>query len=109
AARKLPTTAQIQMPDRTSDLPQYTPSDPNSANSVSADPKTNTDTTKSDQTAVNLKPIDTSAKTLQINQTADTSVAPAPTGGNGDGDAKPASTSVGFSQAPSSLKAGERV
>ncbi|HVQ55742.1 MAG TPA: secretin N-terminal domain-containing protein [Pyrinomonadaceae bacterium] len=109
AARKLPTTAQIQMPDRATDLPQYTASDPNSTNGASADPKTSTDTTKSGQTAVNLKPIDTSTKTLQINQTADTSVAPAATASNGNGEPKAASTSVGFSQAPASLKAGESV
>ena len=107
AARKLPTTAQIQLPDRTSDLPQYTPAGSAPANNASADPTTSSDTTKSDQTA-NLKPIDTSVKTLQINQTADTSAAPV-TSGNGNGDPKPASTSIGFSQAPTSLKAGERV
>ena len=107
AARKLPTTAQIQMPDRNGDLPQYTPSGAVSSNNVPTDPKAGPDTAKPDQTATNLKPIDSSVKTLQITQTADTSVAPAPT--NGNGDAKSASTSVGFSQAPTSLKAGERV
>jgi general secretion pathway protein D len=107
AARKLPTTAQIQLPDRTSDLPQYVPSGSTSVNSSSTDQRTDPNTAKADQSAVNVKPIDSSVKTLQINQTADTSAAPPNTDGNGD--AKSASTSVGFSQPPASVKAGERV
>jgi general secretion pathway protein D len=108
AARKLPNTAQIQLPDRTTDLPPYVPAGAAPANNTSADAKTNPDPAKSDQTTANLKPIDTSVKTLQLDQTADTSSAPK-TDGNGNGEPKPASTSVGFSQPPASLKAGERV
>ncbi|HJS50448.1 MAG TPA: secretin N-terminal domain-containing protein [Pyrinomonadaceae bacterium] len=103
AARKLPTTAQIQLPDRSADLPQYTPSGATTSNNSGSD------ATKTDQTAVNLKPIDTSVKMLQLDQAADTSKSPAINGSNAAVDPQPASTSVGFSQAPSTLKAGERV
>jgi general secretion pathway protein D len=108
AARKLPNESTVQLPDRTTDLPQYTRDDKTSANTPPADTKANPDAT-----ATNLKPIDSSVKTLQITQTADTSVATAPatspSGTNGNVEPSAAATTVNFGQVPASLKAGERV
>ncbi|MDQ3129589.1 MAG: hypothetical protein M3Q99_02360 [Acidobacteriota bacterium] len=83
AARRLPTTAQVQLPDqKVEEAPTYTKS--NSAATVSqtttgaAENQTNaeTQTTNSSTptTALplsSLRPIDTGARTLQINQTSD--------------------------------------
>jgi general secretion pathway protein D len=79
AARRLPTTAKVQLPDRPVDSPAYvrtdsgsTPATTTPASGSDSQPAT---TAKSDGMAVNLVPIDTGIKTLQINPTSDTSVA----------------------------------
>jgi general secretion pathway protein D len=81
AARRIPTTAQVQLPDRPADSPAYvrtttaaaantTIDEPVVTGSVASNPAANTG-----PLAMNLVPIDTGVKTLQIRPTADTSVA----------------------------------
>ncbi len=107
-ARRLPTASEVQLPDRTADLPNYV-RDTAVATSKPADEKTGDN---SAQPALNIKPIDTSVKTLQIEQTANRPNAE----GNGATPAdKPeseqavASSEFKFGDLPASLKAGERV
>ena len=79
-ARRLPTTAKIQLPDQKSDVPTYT----KTTNTTTAQNTETADSTTGEATAENkivqtnpgsfinnLKPIDTSVKTLQIAPTAD--------------------------------------
>lgn len=79
AARRLPTTAQVQLPDRPVDSPAYVRSTGTSAQPASTSSTSGTDAavTSAPATsaglAMNLVPIDTGIKTLQINQTSDTS------------------------------------
>ncbi len=81
-ARKVPNTAEVQLPDRT-DGPVYVRSTTASTPKIESP---NADATAKNQTAVpatpvvnasNLKPIDSSMKTLQLNQTSDTVKQPA--------------------------------
>ncbi|MBA2493101.1 MAG: hypothetical protein H0V31_00225, partial [Acidobacteria bacterium] len=79
AARKVPNVAKVQLPDQKSDTPAYVKSSSaQTTEKVSADSPAENQTTASIQssnlTAANLRPIDSAVKTLQINQTADTSV-----------------------------------
>ena len=87
-ARRIPTTAQVQLPDRKADVPTYTKSNGQTTaqnsdaallETPAAAPTEATAETKI-ETGIpntsfinNLKPIETSVKTLQIGQTADTS------------------------------------
>ena len=79
-ARRLPTTAKVQLPDQKSDVPTYT----KTTNTTTAKNTETADSTTGEATAENkivqtnpgsfinnLKPIDTSVKTLQIAPTAD--------------------------------------
>ncbi len=73
-ARRLPTTANVQLPDQSAENPTYVRTgavDPNAQPAKVAD---NTSAnTKSIGDALNLRPIDTGVKTLQITETSDTS------------------------------------
>ena len=74
AARRNPTTAVIQLPDRPVESPEYVRT-ATAANGPTVE-AANTATAKAiDTSPTILKPIDTSVKTLQLNQTADTSAA----------------------------------
>ena len=91
AARRLPTVAQVQLPDqKVEDAPAYVKT--NSTQAVSqampsaaeSQPKaeaqtTNTSTGNTALPLSSLRPIDTGVKTLQINQTADNAPAEQPT------------------------------
>lgn len=72
-ARRLPTTTQIQLPDQPADVPAYvrtaTPS-----SSLPVDTQTVAETPKTE--GLNLKPIDSSVKTLDITRTSNTLVEP---------------------------------
>ena len=81
-ARRLPTTAKIQLPDQKSDVPTYT----KTTNTTTAQTAETNNTVSNEATAENkivqtnpgsfiknLKPIDTSVKTLQLAPTADSS------------------------------------
>jgi len=80
AARRVPNTTQVQLPDQKADAPVYvrssdaqtTPAVTNTAVNTSAAPAD----TQSQQVLPGLKPIDSGVKTLQINETSDTSAAP---------------------------------
>jgi general secretion pathway protein D len=73
-ARRLPTTANVQLPDQSAENPTYVrtgAADPNAQPAKVAD---NTSaSTKPIGDALNLRPIDTGVKTLQIMETSDTS------------------------------------
>ena len=84
-ARRLPTDVQVQLPDQPADAPAYVRSNGSPVSSTDAQKVSETNTaeskTSSAAEALNLKPIDTSVKTLQIGETSDTSAAgtnPAP-------------------------------
>jgi len=111
AARKLPTAADIQLPDGNAANPKYVRDD----TTASSDTQKSADaavqpTVVNDQTGLGLKPIDTSVKTLQITQTADTSSAKAADPPNSDPSSAPAvepTSQVGFASPPATVKAGE--
>lgn len=65
AARRVPNTAQIQLPDQPADAPTYVRSSNSAPAASSAAPA-------ADSSALNLKPIDSNVKTLQLNQTSET-------------------------------------
>ncbi len=101
AARRVPNATDVQLPDRQSEAPEYT----------------SADAAKTDSTAsiTNVKPIDNSVKTLQLNQTADTSkgidTADAARN-NANGDVKDETAArlvnVTFGTELKEMKAGER-
>ncbi len=78
AARKLPTKTTVQLPDQPVDAPQYVR---NASAAVTPDVMPETELavaqgpTKSAAEALNLRPIDTSVRTLDIGKTSDTSMA----------------------------------
>jgi general secretion pathway protein D len=101
-ARNIPNTSNVQLPDRTADTPAYV-QDKNGTTS-SAAPATSA-AVSPDVNATNLKPIDSSVKTLQINQTSDTSVAnsvPAAAA------TEAASASIKFGEFPATVTNGEK-
>ncbi|MBK8304241.1 MAG: hypothetical protein IPK98_12850 [Chloracidobacterium sp.] len=63
AMRRLPTNTAVQLPDRPTEAPEY----------VKTDATTSATAKTTESIIPNLKPIDNSVKTLQLNQTADTS------------------------------------
>ena len=77
SARRLPNTAQVQLPDQPTDAPGYVRASAAPAPAATqppAAPETKAVAENvSNGAALNLKPIDSGVKTLQINQTADTS------------------------------------
>ncbi len=80
AARRTPNTVEVQLPDRQADVPVYVKADSaaNADNGVKVDAQvtggnTTTANNSTEPNASMLKPIDNSVKTLQLNQTADTS------------------------------------
>ena len=74
AARRIPTVAEVQLPDQKPEEPTYTKSTASQTNS-SAENQVAAETQKPEQTnaalSVNLRPIDSSVKTLQITPTSD--------------------------------------
>ena len=74
AARRVPNATEVQLPDRTADAPVYVRTETASkgANATTTAQATTT-VTQSAPVNNNIKPIDSSVKTLQLNQTADTS------------------------------------
>ena len=68
AARRVPNAVEVQLPDRTAEAPEYVKSD--SAQNITPTTVSQTAITTSGSV---LKPIDNSVKTLQLNQTSDTS------------------------------------
>lgn len=72
-ARRLPTNTAVQMPDQPA-APGYVRGAQPETTTASV-PETSAENAVAASTGLNLKPIDTSAKTLDIRQTSDTSVA----------------------------------
>lgn len=75
AARRLPSTARVQLPDRAPDAPAYVRSDASSNVPPAGSQITVAAPPKTDGVAMNLVPIDSGVKTLQIKPTADVSAA----------------------------------
>ena len=108
AARRLPTTAQVQLPDRPVETPAYV----RSSGTTTTEPATSSEngTTTSaaapatNGVAMNLVPIDSGVKTLQIKPTADTS-------STGAAVTAPTSPQVEltFGSQLAEMKAGEKV
>ncbi|MBK7394546.1 MAG: hypothetical protein IPI64_14835 [Chloracidobacterium sp.] len=63
AMRRLPTNTAVQLPDRAAEAPEYVKTDATTSSTAKA----------TEPNGPNLKPIDNSVKTLQLNQTADAS------------------------------------
>jgi general secretion pathway protein D len=88
SVRRLPTTAQVQLPDRAVEKPAYVRTGTDSAasapvtgtdtNASTAAPETSSAASNNQSLGMNLRPIDSGVKTLQINQTSDTSKSGAP-------------------------------
>ncbi len=79
AARRMPTTAVVQLPDQPVEAPVYVKTDASATVQPAASQPTNNAVVSApatakpiETTALNLKPIDTGVKTLQLNQTSDT-------------------------------------
>lgn len=113
AARRTPNTAVIQLPDRQADGPEYVRADPTGSAQTSAPDTAAVKTVET--SAPVLRPIDSSVKTLQLNQTSDTSKASEPA----DVRASPQGREAGPTAAPvvelrlgtdlPEMKAGERL
>ncbi|MBC7899390.1 MAG: hypothetical protein H7070_05000, partial [Saprospiraceae bacterium] len=77
SVRRLPTTAQVQLPDQATESPAYVRGavpQPATANPVPSESQTGSPAVNSAAAALNLRPIDSSVKTLDIGKTADTSM-----------------------------------
>jgi general secretion pathway protein D len=121
-ARRLPTVAQVQLPDRSPDNPAYvrngvgtapsssTPAAGTEAAASTTPPQTQSASAGTSGLGMNLVPIDSGVKTLQINQTSDTSKSSRPEAGNSvqsDGAAAPKVELTLASDIPN-MKAGEK-
>lgn len=73
AARRMPNTAVVQLPDRAADAPEYVKADGVASAPVAAATADNSTPAKNIDSAMPmLKPIDSSVRKLQLNQTSDT-------------------------------------
>ena len=108
AARRLPTVAQVQLPDRPADSPAYVRGGaPSASEPVTTEQTTPANTTtssekKTDGMAMNLVPIDSGVKTLQIKPTSDTSMATQPA-------AASPQVELNFGSELAEMKTGEKV
>jgi general secretion pathway protein D len=114
AARRVPNVAQVQLPDQPVDAPTYVRS--NGAAAAATEPaKSETAKVEAapapDASALNLKPIDSSAKTLQINQTSDTVKPSGPVAEPQAETAKPAAATADVQIGPiaGAMKAGQKM
>ncbi len=78
AARRVPNVAKVQLPDQKNDVPAYVKSNVPQATEknpaeVTAEVKTETNNQNTESAINNLRPIDSSAQTLQITPTVDSS------------------------------------
>jgi len=74
AARRMGNTAVVQLPDRPVDSPEYVKADATANNQTASPASNDAVAVKTVETSMpNLKPIDNGVKTLQLNQTSDTS------------------------------------
>ena len=77
AARRVPNAAEVQLPDRTAEAPEYVKTDAPKTSVTTAATTDSTETTTARSVGAgipNLKPIDNGVKTLQLKETADTSM-----------------------------------
>ncbi len=112
SARRLPTTAKVQLPDRPNENPAYVRTGTSTASAPANTAPATSALTRMDGGTMNLVPIDSGVKTLRINQTSDTLQSATP--GNGKtfvNTAAPAGSNVEItldSDLPN-MKAGEKV
>jgi hypothetical protein len=107
SARRLPTTAKVQLPDRAGEAPAYVRTGTGSASApatTTAAPETST-APKTDGMAMNLVPIDSGLKTLQIKPTSDTSNAGRPAAGT---EASASNVELSLGTDLPTMKAGEK-
>ena len=113
SARRLPTTAQVQLPDRpVVESPAYvrTGAGTPSTSAPATTPDTTPAATQPDGRAMNLVPIDSGVKTLRINPTSDTSnsTQPAVTPPVSTNSTAP-NVELSFASEIPTMKAGEKV
>ena len=112
SARKLPTTAQVQLPDQPTDAPTYVRTNGSAPASTETGTTAQATTNVAAGSGLNLKPIDTTPKTLDVTKTADTSVLSPPTTDPGTESPKPPvsdlQAQLTFASALPQLKAGEK-
>lgn len=99
SARRIPTNSEVQLPDQKADAPEYVKTNTGEATAA------NTSTPGVD---TNLKPIDTSVKTLQIEPTADVVKQGEPASDAAKPETAAPSAEV-FMQSVPEMKAGDRV
>jgi general secretion pathway protein D len=106
SARRLPTTAKVQLPDRAAEAPAYVRTGAGSASApaTTAAPETSA-APKTDGMAMNLVPIDSGLKTLQIKPTSDTSNAGQPAAGT---EASASNVELSLGTDLPTMKAGEK-
>lgn len=107
SARRLPNTAKVQLPDRSTEAPAYVRTGTGSA-SAPVTPTTAPETStaaKTDGVAMNLVPIDSGVKTLQIKPTSDTSNAGQP---NTNATTSPSNVELTLGSDLPTMKAGEK-
>lgn len=107
SARRLPNTAKVQLPDRSTEAPAYVRTGTGSA-SAPVTPTTAPETStaaKTDGVAMNLVPIDSGVKTLQIKPTSDTSNAGQP---NTNAATSPSNVELTLGSDLPTMKAGEK-
>src|SRR5687768_3928563 len=107
AARRLPTQARIQLPDQPADNPAYVRTGTAPAPAATAPDAGSTSAAKTDGMAVNLVPIDSGVKTLQIRPTSDTSNAGQPETKTPDAAGSP-QVELTFASPLPEMKAGEK-
>jgi len=78
AARRVPNVAKVQLPDQKNDVPAYVKSNvpqatENNSAAVTAEVKTETNNQNTESAINNLRPIESSAQTLQLTPTSDSS------------------------------------
>jgi len=116
AARRIPNVAQIQLPDRQAEKPAYVrtgtaPDSSPAAGTEAVSSNTAPQQAPSTGPGMNLKPIDSGVKTLQINQTSDTSKAGQPEIGNAvetPADASVPKVELALAGDIPAMKAGEK-
>ncbi len=111
AARRLPTVAQVQLPDQKSDEPTYTKSTASQQQTNAAAQNQTTAQTigNSGTIAANLRPIDVSAKSTQFAQTANRTAETSANTNEADINNTPAPTAeIRFLQNLPQMKAGEK-
>ncbi|MEO8041089.1 MAG: secretin N-terminal domain-containing protein [Acidobacteriota bacterium] len=104
SVRRLPTTAKVQLPDRSTETPAYVRTGTQTVAPAPAPAKASS-SVKTDGVAMNLVPIDSGVKTLQIKPTSDTSNSGRPAAG---AEASASNVELTLGSDLPAMKAGEK-